>query len=90
MKYLRNNKESNRRKRKTPIERIRKLNTPMELNLFMYHERLKTVYSTRFQEICEYLEQLDLWEDIDSLIVDKKFDWFVGITHDDILLIYGL
>lgn len=34
--------------RKIPTERIRELNISMELDLFMYHERLKTVYITKF------------------------------------------
>lgn len=76
--------------KKIPTERIRELNISNELDLFMYHERLKVVYITKFEDVCKYVEQLEPWEDIDCLVFDEKLNWYIGITHDDTLLINGL
>jgi len=38
----------------------------------------------------EYLKKLDYWEDYDYIIMNKGIDWFIAITHEDVLLIYGL
>lgn len=56
----------------------------------MHHERLNTLYSNNFEEVCSYVEQLEPWEDIDCLIFDKELNWFIGITHNEMILIYGL
>lgn len=41
------------------IQQLRNINIPNKCNILMYHERLKTVYSTNFEEICLYVEQLE-------------------------------
>jgi hypothetical protein len=73
-----------------PFDQLREINIPKEKKLFMYHERLKTVYSTNFQQICMYVEQLEPWEDIDCLIFDEEMNWFIGLTHDEKVLRYNI
>ena len=80
----------NRIDRKISIDKIRELNVPSEYTLFMYHERLKILYRTNFESICLYVEQLEPWEDVDCLVFDCKLEWFLAITHNDTLLIYGI
>lgn len=80
----------NRIDRTISIEEIRKLKIPVKLDLFLYHERLKTLYRTNFKEICLYVEQLEPWEDIDCLVFDDNIEWFIGITHNDTVLITGI
>jgi len=58
--------------------------------LYMYHERLKTLYSTNFDEICTYVEQLEPWEYIDCLVFDEEMKWFLALTHDEKILRYNI
>lgn len=73
-----------------PVEELRNVKLPQEYNIYMYHERLKTVYLTSFEEICMYIEQLEPWQDVDCLVFDEGFEWFLGITHNDTILLYGI
>lgn len=71
------------------IEKLREISIPNKRNLVIYHERIKKVYRTNFADICQYVEQLEPWEDIDCLIFDDSFKWFLGINHSDEIFIYG-
>lgn len=73
-----------------PFERLREVNIPKEKSLFMYHERLKTIYITNFEQICLYVEQLEPWEEIDCLIFDEEFSWFLGLNHSEEVLLYNI
>lgn len=73
-----------------PFERLREVNIPKEKSLFMYHERLKTIYITNFKQICLYVEQLEPWEDIDCLIFDEELNWFLGLNHSEEVLLYNI
>lgn len=73
-----------------PFERLREVNIPKENSLFMYHERLKTIYITNFEQICLYVEQLEPWEDIDCLIFDEELNWFLGLNHSEEVLLYNI
>lgn len=72
------------------FEQIREINIPKEKSLFMYHERLKMVYVTNFEQICLYVEQLEPWEEIDCLIFDEELNWFLGLNHNEKALIYNI
>lgn len=72
------------------FEQLREINLPKEKKLFMYHERLKTVYVTNFEQICLYVEQLEPWEEIDCLIFDAELNWFFGINHNEKVLLYNI
>jgi hypothetical protein len=80
----------NRIDKTIPVEQLREINIPKEKCIFMYHERLKTVYRTNFQQICLYIEQLEPWEDIDCLVFDEKLDWFLGINHNEKILLFNI
>jgi hypothetical protein len=56
----------------------------------MYHERLKTIYITNFEQICLYVEQLERWQDIDCLIFDEELNWFFGLNHSEEVLLYNI
>lgn len=73
-----------------PIEQLGNINIPKKYNIFFYHERLKILYLTSFEEICIYVEQLEPWEDIDCLVFDDELNWFIGITHNDTILLNGI
>lgn len=72
------------------FEQIREINIPKEKSLYMYHERLKTVYLTDFEHICLYVEQLEPWEEIDCLIFDESLNWFLGLNHNEKVLTYNI
>lgn len=72
------------------LRKLRDIPIPKHKDIFMYHERLKTLYITNFQEICLYIEQLDPWEDVDCLVFDTELEWFLGITHNETVLVFGL
>lgn len=76
--------------REVPFNRIRDIRMPKDKVLYMYHERLKTLYTTSFDQICTYVEQLEPWEDIDCLVFDEDMEWFLALTHDEKVLRYNI
>ena len=48
------------------------------------------IYHVTFGEIRRLVAKLEPWEEIDAEIFDDSFVWFVAITHEDIVLLYGL
>lgn len=47
------------------------------------------LYSASFGAVVDYVEQLELWEDIDAYLFDRTMDWVVAITHEDVTLVLG-
>lgn len=72
------------------VEHIRSIHFPEINNIYVYHERLKELYQTNYSSVCEYVEQLEPWEDVDLLIFNQSYKWFIAITHNDIILYHGL
>lgn len=56
--------------------------------LCLYDERNKILWQTNWKEIVSFINNLEIWEEnIDFLIFDSSFEWFVAITHEDLLTI---
>lgn len=72
------------------VEHIRNIQAPNTNNIYLYHERLKMVYQTDYSDVCQYVEQLEPWEDVDLLIFDQCYKWFIAITHNDTILCHGI
>ncbi|MFR6274857.1 MAG: hypothetical protein ACLUL2_15500 [Blautia sp.] len=64
------------------FEEARKLNIPD--SVMFYLERQNEVYSTTFDDICRYIDELEPWEYIDAYVFDNTFDWLLAITHEDL------
>ena len=73
-----------------PTEKITQLGIPRDKKLFFYSERIHTLYAASFGAVADYVEQLELWEDIDAYLFDGTMDWVVVITHEDAILCLGL
>lgn len=58
--------------------------------VYFYDERSLNIYHVTFGEIRRLVAKLEPWEEIDAEIFDDSFVWFVAITHEDIVLLYGL
>lgn len=73
-----------------PIENFQSI--PLDNNsiVYFYNERLNEMYEAVFSEICKYIENLEPWEEIDAEIFDLSYEWFISVTHEDFLLLYGL
>lgn len=71
------------------FEEARKLCIPE--SVIFYLERQNEVYSTTFNDICEYIDALEPWEYIDAYVFDNTFDWLLAITHEELkCLLIGL
>ena len=75
--------------RRLPTEEIAQLGIPRDKKVFFYSERIRTLYSASFGAVVDYVEQLELWEDIDAYLFDGTMDWVVAITHEDVTLVLG-
>ena len=64
------------------FEDARKLDIPK--SIIFYLERQNEVYSTNFDDVCEYIDKLEPWEYIDAYIFDDTFSWLLAITHEDL------
>lgn len=77
------------RPRRLPTEEIAQLGIPRDKKVFFYSERIRMLYSASFGAVVDYVEQLELWEDIDAYLFDRTMDWVVAITHEDVTLVLG-
>ena len=73
-----------------PTEELANIKLPKDHDVFFYSERVEELYKTSFGEIYDYVIQLEPWEEIDAEIFDTSFEWFISVTHEDFLLLYGL
>lgn len=73
-----------------PTEEIAELGLPRDKKVFFYSERDRMLYVASFGAVADYVEQLELWEEIDAYLFDKTMDWVVAITHEDLTLCLGL
>lgn len=80
----------NRNDKVFPTEELVNIKLPKDHDVFFYSERVEELYKTNFGEICEYVIQLEPWEEIDAEIFDDSMKWVIAITHEDISLIFGL
>lgn len=71
------------------FEDARKLRLPE--SVLFYLERQNEVYSTTFNNICKYIDELEPWEYIDAYVFDNTLDWLLAITHENLkCLLIGL
>ena len=73
-----------------PIENFQSIPLDKNSTVYFYNERLNEMYEAVFSEICKYIENLEPWEEIDAEIFDLSYEWFISVTHEDFLLLYGL
>ena len=73
-----------------PIENFQSIPLDKNSTVYFYNERLNEMYEAVFSEICKYVEGLEPWEEIDAEIFDTSYEWFIAVTHEDFLLLYGL
>ena len=71
-------------------DEVKTIETPSTKDLYFYLERQDEVYIADFDEIVEYVENLEPWEDIDAYIFDSSYEWVIAITHEDVSLVIGL
>lgn len=51
--------------------------------VLFYLERSGETYRTTFDQVCQYVEQLEPWEFLDGYVFDGDYRWLLGITHED-------
>ena len=73
-----------------PRENFQSIPLDKNSTVYFYNERLNEMYEAVFSEICKYIENLEPWEEIDAEIFDSSYKWFISVTHEDFLLLYGL
>lgn len=57
--------------------------------VFALFENTDELRRSTFDELCNYLDSKEPWEDYDILVFDESFDWFVGFTHNDTIRVAG-
>ena len=71
------------------FEDARRYNIPKDVILYL--ERQNSMYSTTFEDVCRYVDELEPWEYIDAYVFDDTLNWLFAITHEDLkCLIVGL
>ena len=73
-----------------PTEELVNIKLPKDHDVYFYRERVEELYKPNFGEICEYVIQLEPWEEVDAEIFDESMKWVIAITHEDISLVFGL
>ncbi|MCD1260169.1 hypothetical protein B5M42_015250 [Paenibacillus athensensis] len=73
-----------------PIENLKEFERLVKTGLYFYDERKKELYSTNFEEVLKFVENLEPWDNVDAYLFDSSFSWLIVITHEDILLTVGI
>jgi len=68
---------------------IPKIGLHEDLSMYVYLDRTEELYTTTFTKFYQYLENREVWEDIDAEVFDDTLDWLVVITHDDVSMLFG-
>ena len=71
-------------------EDVQCLQIPSRQKVYYYGERDNEMFETTFSEVCNFIKELEPWDEIDSEIFDDSFTWFIAITHEDVSLVYGI
>lgn len=67
-----------------------RISIPSEKPVYVYLERKKELYECGVEETKRFFNELEPWDNVDACIFPKDYEWFVGITHDQDLLVIGL
>ena len=76
--------------RTMPLDELKSVRLAPDTRVFCYNERSGEMRGTTFGQICEFISRLEPWEETDIEIFDLSFKWFIAITHEDFLIVYGL
>jgi hypothetical protein len=73
-----------------PIEEFKNINLPQNAYVFYYDERDEKLIHTTFFEICNLIDSLEPWDEIDAEIFDETMKWVITVTHEDFCFVHGL
>ena len=65
------------------FEKIDSLGVKGGQKVYFYLERQKELFVTTFQDIIEFVEEFEPWDEMDAYIFTEKMDWIIAITHED-------
>ena len=57
--------------------------------VYLYFENLNEIRIATIAELEAYLILKEAWEDYDITVFGSSFDWFVGVTNNDTILVFG-
>ena len=70
------------------FDMVGELKIPDNKRVYFYNERNKRLYWTTFKEVCDYVDSLEPWEEIDAYVFEQGMDWILAVTHEDRKTIY--
>lgn len=76
--------------RTMPLDELKSVRLAPDTRVYCYNERSREMCDTTFGQICKFISELEPWEETDIDIFDLSFKWFIAITHEDFLIVYGL
>ena len=59
------------------------------LRVFALFENIDVLRKATFGEVRRYIDVKEPWEDYDILVFDESFEWYLGFTHNDAVLLFG-
>lgn len=57
--------------------------------VYAFFENVDELYRTTIEDLRDYLECKEPWEDYDICVFDESLDWFVGCSHNDRIVVIG-
>lgn len=58
--------------------------------VYFYNERTQEMFFTDFEDIYNFVNNLEPWDQIDAEIFDESLDWVIAVTHEDVSFVSGL
>lgn len=52
--------------------------------VYIYCERQKEMFGVTFGEIYDVVTNFEPWDELDALVFDDSFGWYIAINHEDI------
>lgn len=58
--------------------------------VYFYNERTQEMFFTDFEDISNFVNNFEPWDEIDAEIFDESLDWVIAVTHEDVSFVSGL
>ena len=63
-----------------------KINVPV----YFYSERTRELFLTNFEDVHNYVNSLEPWDEVDAEVFDESLEWIIAVTHEDVSMVGGL
>lgn len=73
-----------------PTDKLFQTQLKFDAPVYFYNERTQEMFFTDFEDIYNFVNNLEPWDEIDAEIFDESLEWVIAVTHEDVSFVSGL